>query len=98
MTVAIQLDFKRCVFLFGIAIPAGAVIGAAKSDEERKKIDAEFQPKHEKMAAQFLALGKANLKAEFAFTALMMATQDNTTDKEAFKLVVDHFADDEKIL
>jgi thiol-disulfide isomerase/thioredoxin len=71
---------------------------AAKTDAERKKFDAAFQPKHEKLAARFLALGKDNLKAEFAFTALMMATQDTTTDQEAVELAVEHFADDAKIL
>jgi thiol-disulfide isomerase/thioredoxin len=71
---------------------------AAKTNEERKKIDDEFQPKHEKMAGEFLALGKANLKADFAFNALMIATRDSTTDKEAIKLMVDNFGDDKKIL
>ena len=71
---------------------------AAKTDDERKKIDAEFQPKHEKLAAEFLALGKANIKADFAFTALMLATRDNTTDQEAIKLMVENFGEDKKIL
>jgi thiol-disulfide isomerase/thioredoxin len=71
---------------------------AAKSGDEQKKINDAFQPKHEKLAAQFLALGKANPKEKFAFDALAMATQDTTTSEAALKLLVDHFADDPKIL
>lgn len=70
---------------------------AAKPDE-RKKINDEFQTKHEKMAAQFLALAKANPKEKFAFNALTMAAQDTTTSEAAFGLLADNFGDDPKIL
>ncbi|MBP3957015.1 redoxin domain-containing protein [Gemmata sp. G18] len=71
---------------------------AAKADDERKKLNDEFQPKHEKLAREALDLVKAHPKSEFAMRALALATRDDTTDTEALKFAVDTFGDDPKIL
>ncbi|VTR95818.1 thiol-disulfide isomerase-like thioredoxin : Thiol-disulfide isomerase-like thioredoxin OS=Singulisphaera acidiphila (strain ATCC BAA-1392 / DSM 18658 / VKM B-2454 / MOB10) GN=Sinac_5190 PE=4 SV=1: Thioredoxin_8 [Gemmata massiliana] len=71
---------------------------AAKTDDERKKFNDEFQPKHEKLAREALDLAKANPKAAFVMRALALATRDDTTDTEALKFAVDTFVDDVKIL
>lgn len=71
---------------------------AAKTAEEREKLNDAFQPKHEKLCQDILALAKTNLKADFALDALLTATRDDTTATEAVAVAVREFADDRRIL
>jgi thiol-disulfide isomerase/thioredoxin len=71
---------------------------AAEDADARKKIDDVFQRKHEEMCGKFLALAKANPKADFCLSALALATRDDTTDKAAIAFAVETFGEDKKIL